>query len=439
MEPTTFNVISTVIFALAIIHTLLTPTIHKKAQAIAVLKQKDELNWKRHHFSSELLYFFGEVEVVFGLWLIPLFFCFAFFYGWVPLLEYLNNRNFIDPLYLMVIVAVIGTRPIMVFAEQVLEMIARIGNDSAAAWWWTLLTITPLLGAFIKEPGAMALASFLLVKKFYAFKPSSKLAHVTLALLFINVSIGGIVTYFSSRSFFIIAKNWDYDFFSTFLVFGWKSILAILLANSCCFLFFRKEFKNNLPPFIKNSEQTHGMPIWITLTHVVFLIAIALTSSYPVIFVGLFLIFLGFYQATLFYQEPIHMRRALLVGFFFASLIVHGQLQGWWVGPMLKSASYLGTFVFSGILSAFIDNATVAYVFVNLPFLDKLDHYLLTVGAMSSGGLTVIANAPNPIGVAILRDHFEGGLSFAKLFLAACVPTIIVMGVFWLLKAIPPL
>ena len=46
------------------------------------------------------------------------------------------------------------------------------------------------------------------------------------------------------------------------------------------------------------------------------------------------------------------------------------------------------------------------------------------------GGLTVIANAPNPAGQSILKKYFENGVSPAGLLKAAIVPTAIVWLVF---------
>ncbi|MEO5969632.1 MAG: putative Na+/H+ antiporter [Bdellovibrionia bacterium] len=53
---------------------------------------------------------------------------------------------------------------------------------------------------------------------------------------------------------------------------------------------------------------------------------------------------------------------------------------------------------------------------------------------MSGGGLTVIANAPNPAGYSILQRCFgEKGIDPVKLFLAGLIPTVISMMCFWLL------
>ncbi|MFM1749641.1 MAG: hypothetical protein RLZZ188_3307, partial [Verrucomicrobiota bacterium] len=45
-------------------------------------------------------------------------------------------------------------------------------------------------------------------------------------------------------------------------------------------------------------------------------------------------------------------------------------------------------------------------------------------------GLTVIANAPNPAGQAILARHFPGGVAPLPLALAALTPTLVMTACF---------
>jgi hypothetical protein len=56
-------------------------------------------------------------------------------------------------------------------------------------------------------------------------------------------------------------------------------------------------------------------------------------------------------------------------------------------------------------------------------------------GAVAGGGLTVIANAPNPAGQSILVSRFgDEGISAVKLFLWAILPTVIMRAAFMLLR-----
>jgi hypothetical protein len=56
---------------------------------------------------------------------------------------------------------------------------------------------------------------------------------------------------------------------------------------------------------------------------------------------------------------------------------------------------------------------------------------MLVAGAVAGGGLTVIANAPNPAGYSILKDNFkDGAISAPWLLLAAAGPTVVAIAAF---------
>jgi hypothetical protein len=434
----TFQIISTVIFFLAVVHTFLTPTIFDYSKKLSERKEAYPEKWKHYHFLSEFFYLLSEVEVVFGLWLLPLLLAFTLLKGWDETLEYLNTREYTHAIYITVILVVIGSRPIITFAEKVLEWVARLGKDSPGAWWWSILTVGPLLGALIKEPAAMALSAILLSKKFYPYAPSRNFSYATLGLLFANISVGGMLTSFSSRALFIVADRLDWNWVYMLTRFGWKVLIGIILSTGLYHFVFHKEFKKGrFPkslPALEKDEAEHPTPFWITLIHLAFLSLIVITGETPPLFLGVFLIFLAFWKATSFYQTPLHLQSAVLIGFFFASLIIHGELQAWWIIPLMQNLNHFGAMVASFILSAFVDNAIVSYITLDLPQYDDLKHYLVIAGAMSAGALTVIANAPNPVGHAILRPSFKGKISFFALFLGAIIPSLIYLSLFWIFQ-----
>ncbi|MFZ0565372.1 MAG: putative Na+/H+ antiporter [Chlamydiales bacterium] len=441
MDPSLFEIISTVIFALAIAHTFLTPTLFHLSEKMSKKKDREEENshqWKFYHFCSEIFYLLSEVEVVFGIWLIPLICFFALIQGWEQTVEYLDNRNFTHALYITVIVVIIGSRPIITFSEKILERVARFGKDTPGSWWWTIITLGPLFGAILKEPGAMVLSSILLSKKFYPYQPSRLFKYATLGLLFTNVSVGGMLTTFSSRSLFIIAYRWDWNWYYMLTHFGWKMIIGLLLSNALYYFLFRKEFKKNFPetirPLKKIDEKERPTPFWITLIHLIFVALVVISGENAPIFVGIFILFLGFWSATSFYQAPLHLKSGILVGFFFAALLIHGELQEWWIIPLIERLDYFGATITSFILSALVDNAIVSYMTADLPQFDTLKHYLVITAAMSAGGLTIMANAPNVVGHAILRSYFKGSISFLYLFLGALAPSLILLTLFWVFK-----
>jgi len=149
-----------------------------------------------------------------------------------------------------------------------------------------------------------------------------------------------------------------------------------------------------------------------------------------VLFIGGFLFFLGFARATAIHQSRIELRMPLLVGFFLAGLVIHGGLQAWWIGPVLGSLSETPMFVGATVLTAFNDNALITFLATLVPSLDDPLKFAVVSGAVTGGGLTVIANAPNPAGQAILSRFFGGAISPLGLLLAALPATIVAVVAF---------
>jgi hypothetical protein len=156
-------------------------------------------------------------------------------------------------------------------------------------------------------------------------------------------------------------------------------------------------------------------------------------SHYPALFLGGFLFFLGFARATAAYQSRIELKTPLLVGFFLAGLVIHGGLQGWWIAPVLASLTEAPLFLGAIILTAFNDNALITYLATLVPNLGGPLKVAVVGGAVVGGGLTVIANAPNPAGQALLSRFFGGAISPFGLLAGAIVPTAIAAVVFLLL------
>jgi hypothetical protein len=158
-----------------------------------------------------------------------------------------------------------------------------------------------------------------------------------------------------------------------------------------------------------------------------------LNAHYPALFVGGFLFFLGFLRATAPYQSRVDLKAPLLVGFFLGGLVVHGGLQAWWIGPVLRSLSETPLFFGATILTAFNDNALITYLATLVPGLSDSLKTAVVAGAVTGGGLTVIANAPNPAGQAILGRFFGGAVEPLKLLVAALIPTLIAIVIFLVL------
>ncbi len=447
-EP--FNVVATVIFILAITHTFFAHkfmtiahrwrdeheqkmrdegrTVEDKPQ----LDAKPDVNWK-----AEIMHFLGEVEAIFGIWVIPLLIAVTLYRGWGTAENYISHGvNFTEPMFVVVVMTIAATRPVLRFAEQLMRLFASIGGRSPAAWWFSILTVGPLLGSFITEPAAMTISALLLARQFYDLKPKMAFRYATLGLLFVNVSVGGTLTHFAAPPVLMVASRWSWD--SLFMVehFGWKAAAGILCANVLYFLIFRRQFADLSRPEKDHSrpqrwsDRTTSVPWGVTALHLLFLGWTVFTAHYPSLFIGGFLFFLATAAATEHHQNTINLKPALLVGFFLAGLVVHGGLQGWWIAPVLESMTERPLMFAAMGLTAFNDNAAITYLASLVPNFGDSLKYAVVAGAVAGGGLTVIANAPNPAGQSILSKYFGDGVSALWLLVGALVPTAIMMAFF---------
>ena len=431
IEP--FNVAATIIFILAVLHTFLATAFREHAHRLekAHLEHHGE-DTDKVSFWAVVFHFFGEVEAVFGLWVFALAGAAIWFHGWPDLRNYIGHDvDFTEPLFVIIIMAIAASRPVVKFAEGCIGKVAALGKSTPAAWWLSILTVGPLLGSLITEPAAMTLSAMLLSKRLYSLIPSKGLAYGTLGLLFVNVSVGGTLTHFAAPPILMVASPWHWDTELVFANIGWKMVAAILLNNITYFLLFRKELKSLIHAAgacsNKLSADDEKVPWNITLTHLGFVAWTVFTNHYPALFIGGFLFFMGFMEATQHHQSKLSLKTPLLVGFFLAGLVVHGRCQAWWIEPLLTSAGLSPTSLLLGsaFLTSFNDNAAITYLAAQAPSLTDFAKYAVVAGAISAGGLTVIANAPNPAGQSILGKHFASGVSPVKLGLAALVPTII--------------
>jgi Na+/H+ antiporter NhaD/arsenite permease-like protein len=171
----------------------------------------------------------------------------------------------------------------------------------------------------------------------------------------------------------------------------------------------------------------------VIIVHILFMGWTIYNAHYPPLFIAGMMFFLGFAVVTEDYQNNIDLKPALLVGFFLGGLVVHGGVQGWWIEPVLGSLSELPLMLMATVLTAFNDNAAITYLSTLVPGLTDSLKYAVVAGAVAGGGLTVIANAPNPAGQAILKDYFEDGVSPLGLLLGALIPTLIMFAMYWFL------
>lgn len=461
-----FNLVASIIFLCAILHTFTAGYFNKWAHHAEVEhRKKAEAReaalppGERHpearaevSFKATLLHFLGEVEAIFGIWVIALAVAAVGFYSWHDFTNYVQyDRAFVEPIFVVIIMAIASSRPVLRFAENVVKIAADLGKGTPAAWWISILTITPLLGSFITEPAAITIGSLLLAKKFYRHNPGAVFAYATIGLLFVNVSVGGVLTHFAAPPVLMVASTWNWSTPFMLANFGWKAVIAISASNLLYFVVFAKELRRmaDAADGVEDgvlhaaawTEREDPIPHWITGVHLFFLLWTVINVHTPVLFIGGFLFFLAFVLATDHHQNSIRLRGPILVGFFLAGLIIHGGCQSWWIEPIIQNLEADWLMLGATILTAFNDNAAITYLAAQVPDISAASKLAVVAGAVTGGGLTVIANAPNPAGQSILARFFKGGVSPLGLALGAIVPTIFCYIAFTLLpnfKEVPP-
>ncbi len=420
LEP--MNLVATAIFLAAILHTFLAPAL--LAASHRLRRRVDaEGGPEAHSFAVEVLHFLGEIEAVFGIWCIPLLAAIAAAKGPRAPEAFLSGGHFAEPLFVFVIMAISSTRPVLSFAEGVMARVAALGGGGPLAWWLTILTIGPLLGSFITEPAAMIICALLLSRRIFDLGPSNRLRYATLGLLFVNVSVGGTLTHFAAPPVLIVAARFGWDLAYMATHFGWRAVVGIAVANAGFALALRRELLALSPVPAGLEPARRRIPPVIVVVHLGFLALTVAGAHTPALFLGGFLFFLAFHAATAPYQDPMDLRSPLLVGFFLAGLVVHGALQGWWIEPVLGRLAELPLFLGAVGLTAFNDNAAITYLASLVPEFGDAARYAVVAGAVTGGGLTVIANAPNPAGQAALARHFPEGVSPLGLLAGAAIPT----------------
>ena len=441
-EP--FNALASALFLCAIVHTFLTSKFralsHRCQHQFEAHTNPDPASTDfalrdRLQFRAQMFHFAGEVEAVFGIWLVPLFAAIVVAKGWEAMVHYVADTSFSEAVFVTVIMAMAASRPVLVCAEGFLGKVAALGGSTPAAWWLAILTVGPLLGSFITEPAAMTICALLLSRRFYSLNPGAGLRYATLSLLFVNISVGGTLSHFAAPPVVMVAQKWGWSTSHMFLHFGWKAAAGIAVANALYFLVFVRELRGLTAPAENSAQQEPPPPFRIVASHLLFIVWTVLTAHHPALVVLGFLFFLAYVEATDRHQDAIALRAPLLVGFFLAALVVHGGLQRWWIAPVLGSLGEWPLMIGATLLTAVNDNAAITYLASLVPdFSDPLK-YAVVAGAMTGGGLTVIANAPNPAGQSILQKHFgEDGIAPMKLLLAALTPTLIMGAAFMLLR-----
>ena len=412
LSPTTPELVAAVIFAVAVLHTF-------SAGFFLNLAHR----YPRH---AGLLHYLGEVEAVFGIWAFVLISALFLISGKNEAVRYLEERSYIEPMFVLAIMVVAASRPILQGVTRIVGLMARIlPMPSTLAFYFLCLSVVPLLGSFITEPAAMTLAAILLRDAFYTRNLDDKLQYATVGVLFVNVSIGGTLTHFAAPPVLMVAAKWQWDTLYMLTHFGWKSAVAVFFNAAVVTWMFHKEIIAKGQVEIKLDERGE-IPFIVTAVHLFFLTGVVIFAHHPAVFMGLLLFFIGYTQAYNHHQDPLFIRGGMMVAFFLAGLVTLGGLQQWWLQAALADVNNTVLYYLATALTAITDNAALTYLGSLVEGVSDGFKYALVAGAVTGGGLTVIANAPNPAGFSILKGYFRGeSISPLYLFLAAFLPTVV--------------
>lgn len=418
-SDTVVHWLGTIFFFSAVIHTFLVSKIRHFA----------------HHFNEKtvlrkLFTFLGEVEIVFGFWAFVFLICLSYKFGIDASVEYLNDIDFSEVVFIFAMMCMSYTKPIIDLSNKLIHLAASLLKKvtflpKKMALFYSIYIFGSLSGSLITEPAAMTVCALLLNEHFFRSSLNFHFKYAMLGLLFVTISIGGTLTIFSSPPVLMVSAPWKLTNSYLFSILGWKAIIAITASTILCSFLFRKDILHSNTISLHARKDT---PLVIILVNLVFL-AFAITyHKYIAFVIPLFLLFLGFYEVTKEYQKNLKLRESLLVGFFIGGIVVLGGLQSWWIEPLIKSTKFLSVFLGTTGLTAIVDNAAITYLAAQIPNLNFDIKYAFLAGAVAGGGLTVIANAPNPIGYGILNKTFGAdGIRPFRLFLWALPPTIIAM------------
>lgn len=414
------DTIATVLFALAIAHTFLT---HR----FEVLAHKQPAH-------AGLWHFFAEVEAVFGIWAAVLVVFMALRISVDSAVAYLEVLNFTEPMFVFAIMVIAATKPVIRFCGGLVSAVARsLPLSENVAYFFVVLSLVPLLGSLVTEPAAMTLAALMLRERFYSRGIPESIKYATLGVLFVNISIGGTLTNFAAPPILMVASTWSWDTAHVFSTFGWKAAIAVLTNAGALTWWYRQELRT-LPAVAETAKQ-RPLPVWVIAIHLVFLGGVVYFAHHPVVFMAIFLLFLGLADAYKQFQDRLILREGLMVSLFLAGLVVLGGLQKWWLQPLLSDMHDLVLFFGAMGLTALTDNAALTYLGSLVSGVDDGFKYALVAGAVTGGGLTVIANAPNPAGYAMLKKYFpDQSISARRLFVAALPPTAVAAAAFLLLR-----
>lgn len=421
------EITATLCFALAVLHTF-------SVSVFARLAHRGGPHAGAWHLLA-------EVEAVFGAWAFVLLLAMAALADVPTAVKYLDGSNFTEPLFVFAIMVVAASRPVLDLARLLLQGAVRLlPLRRELGMFLLVMALVPLAGSFITEPAAMTLAAILLRDGYFRAPGYARFKYLALGVLFVNVSIGGVLTAYAAPPVLMVASAFGWDTAYMLAHFGGKAAVAVLCNAVALAWICRADAaasasaSSTIARSASDGDTARPpVPAWVMAVHLLFLAGVVLGAHHPPVFLGLLMLFIGFCSAYERYQDRLLIKEGLLVGFFLAGLVVLGGLQQWWLQDLLGGLPPLVLYWGAAALTALTDNAALTYLGSLVQGTGETWRVMLVAGAVTGGGLTVIANAPNPAGFALLKGAFPGEtISAGKLLLAALAPTLVAAAAFLL-------
>ena len=422
MPDAIVNILAAVVFGIALLHTFSTKLFERLAHRCRAMPGCSTCS--------------ARSRCVFGFWAFVLVAPMAVVGGSAAALAYAESRHYTEPLFVFVVMVVAASRPVLQAVRALVATLARAAPlATPAGHAWLGLALVPLLGSLDHRAGGddprradagAASSSGRSVPKLPKY--------VALGVLFVNVSIGGTLTSYAAPPVLMVAATW-----------GWT-------APSCSPTSAgrRPSRCSSTPPSPRwccaatcddarrraaagGDAGRPAVPPFIVALH----LAVPRRGGRcsptirclhrPVPAVP------GLCAGLRALPGPAIIREALLVGFFLAGLVVLGGLQQWWLQPLVSA------FAARAVLRRARPDRHHRQRRADLPRLAdrravRARRATLVAGAVAGGGLTVIANAPNPAGVALLKPGFsDEAIGAGGLLLGALPGTLVAMAAFMFL------
>lgn len=386
MEATPFQLVSTICFALAIIHVFFSDKFQKKAAAS---------KGGAHTFYA----FFGNTTLIFGIWLIPTLICMFIFEGHEALQEAFESLNYREPFAYFVLITIATVRPMIQLFHFVLAKISDLFGNRLSLFWGSALFLSALIGGIFSPIAVMTLLCLYLSSTFFTLKPSRHLTYFTFATILIVISASATIFPVNFNFFFqLVDPNLSHR--ELFRLFGYKALIAIALLIGLGMRMFKKEF---LALQQKASNITHDKGP-ITARHLFYFLIFLLASfGSENAYILLMAIAITIIIHKAFYREKgkegeLKLYLPLTIAFFTATLEIFARLQTWWAAELLSSLDQVQTFFWTYALTGLNEHVPLeaSHITRNVSFL----------AVVAGGGLTLIAKSANIVAKKILKHNF---------------------------------